>query len=101
MIGRCVKLVDTLSWFSNQTRPDIFNALRVFATDIDAPKLKHWLVTRGHLEHQKLTSSYKMYFQTDSGLELIVYADVAYALMTTRRRPVSGEAVRCGCVAIK
>ena len=66
-----------------------------------APELKHWLAARGILEYLKVTSSYGITFQRGSGLELVVYADAAYAPRDTRRKSVSGAAVTCGGVAIQ
>ena len=48
----------------------------------------------------KVTSSYGITFQRGSGLELMVYADAAYALKDTKRKSASGVAVMCGGTAI-
>lgn len=95
------ELVGSLLWLSNQTRPDISNAVRAVARYMHAPKLKHWLAARGILEYLKVTSSYGITFQRGSGLELVVYADAAYAPRDTRRKSVSGAAVMCGGAAIQ
>ena len=72
------ELVGSLLWLSNQTRPDISNAVRAVARYMHAPKLKHWLATREILGYLKVTS-YGITLQRGSGLELVVYADTAYA----------------------
>ena len=94
------ELVGGLLWLSNQTRPDISNAVRAVARYMHAPKLKHWLATREILGYLEVTS-YGITLQRGSGLELVVYADTAYAPRETRRESVSGTAVMCGGAAIQ
>ena len=48
-----------------------------------------------------MTRSYGDLFQWGSGLELIVYADAAYAPNDEKRKSVSGAAVMCGDAAIQ
>ena len=87
------ELVGSLMWLANQTRPDISNAVRAVARFAHAPKHKHWKAARGILEYLKVTSGYGVTLQRGSALELIVYADAAYAPKETRRNSVSGGAV--------
>ena len=68
-----------MMWLANQARPDISNAVRAAARVAHTPKLKHWEAARGILEYLKVTSGYGITFQRGSGLELMVYADAAYA----------------------
>ena len=95
------ELVGSLMWLSNQTRPDISNAVRSVARYAHAPKLKHWKAARGILEYLNASSSYGVTFQRGSGLEMVVYADAAYAPKETKRKSVSGGAVMCGGAAIQ
>ena len=95
------ELVGSLMWLANQTRPDISNAVRAVARFAHAPKHKHWKAARGILEYLKVTSDYGVTFQRGSGLELVVYADAAYAPKETKRKSVSGGAVMCGGAAIQ
>ena len=95
------ELVGSLMWLANQTRPDISNAVRAVARYAHAPKLKHWKAAKGILEYLKVTSSYGITFQRGSGLELVVYADAAYAPKDTRRKSVSGGIVMCGGAAVQ
>ena len=95
------ELVGTLMWLANQTRPDISNAVRAVARFAHIPKLKHWEAAGGILEYLKVTSGYGITFQRGSGLQLMVYADAAYAPKDTKRKSVSGVAVMCGGTAIQ
>ena len=75
------ELVVTSLWLSDQTRPDISNAVRAIVRYMHAPKLKHWLTAKGISEYLKVTSSYSITFQRGSGLESVVYCDgVAHPL---------------------
>ena len=73
------ELVGTLLWLANQTRPDISNAGRAVARFAHALKHKHWKAARGVWEYLKVTSANGVTFQRGSGLEIVVYADAAYA----------------------
>jgi len=95
------ELVGSLMWLANQTRPDTSNAVRAVARFVHALKHKHWKAARGILEYLKVTSGYGVTFQRGSGLELMVYADAAYAPKDTKRKSVSGVAVMCGGTAIQ
>jgi len=95
------ELVGSLMWLANQTRPDILNAVRAVSRFSHNPKHKHWKAARGILEYLNATSSYGVTFQRGSGLELVVYADAAYAPKETKRKSVSGGAVMCGGAAIQ
>ena len=66
-------------WLANQTRPDISNAGRAVARFAHALKHKHWKAARGAWEYLKVTSANGVTFQRGSGLEIVVYADAAYA----------------------
>ena len=81
--------VGSLMWLANQTRPDISNAVRAVARFAHAPMQKHSKAARGILEHLHASSSYGITtFQRDSGLELMVYADAAYAPEETKQKSV-------------
>ena len=49
----------------------------------------------------KVTSGFGITFLRGSGLELVVYADAAYAPKDTKRKSASGVAVMCGGTAIQ
>ena len=68
-----------MMWLANQTRPDTSNAVRAVARFAHAPKHKPCQAARGILEYLKVTSDYSVTFRMSSGLELVVYADAAYA----------------------
>ena len=74
------ELVGSLMWLANQTRPDISNAVRAVARFAHAMKHKHWKAARRILEYLTVTSDYGATFQRGTSLELLVYADAAYAL---------------------
>ena len=95
------ELVGNLMWLANQTRPAISNAVRAVARSTHTPKLKHWEAARGILGYLKVTNGYGITFQRGSSLELMVYADAAYAPKDTKRKSVSGVAVMCGGAAIQ
>ena len=82
------ELVGSLMWLANQTRPDISNAVGVVARFAHSPKKKYWKAARGIVEHLSASSSYRVTFQRGSGLELVVYADAAYAPKETKRTSV-------------
>lgn len=91
----------TLLWLSNQTRPYISNAVRVVAIYTLARRLKHWLAATGVLEYLKMTNSYGNTIQRGRGLELMVYANAAYAPKATMKRSVSDGAEMCGGASIQ
>ena len=80
------ELVGSSMWHTNQTRPDISNAARTVARFAHAPKQKHWKAARGISESWKASSSTDATFPRGSGLELVVYADAAYAPKETTSR---------------
>ena len=75
--------------------------MRAVARDIHGHTLKHWLAVRGILEYLKVTSSYGITFQRSSRVELVAYANAAYAPRDTRNKSVRDGAVMCGGAAIK
>ena len=80
------ELVGSLMWHTYQARPDISNAARTVARFTHAPKQKHWKAARGISESRKASRSTGVTFPTGNGLELVVYADAAYAPKETTSR---------------
>ena len=96
-------VVGSLMWVSNQTRPDISNAVRAVARHSHDPKAKHWKAAVKILKYLRGTSSLGLTFRKSeewlSG-EIEVYADANYASAETDRRSVSGAAVMLGGAAV-
>ena len=75
--------------------------MRAVARFAHAPDHKHWKAARRISEYLKVASDYGVTFQRGSGLELVVYADAAYAPKETKKKSVSAGAVMCGGAAIQ
>ena len=96
-------LVGHLMRLTNQTRPDILNAVRTVARYSHAPKLVHWQAALHVLMYVRFTSGYGITFQrgTARGVGFEVYVDSDYASRAIDRKYVSGGVVMCagGCVS--
>ena len=96
-------LVGHLMWLTNQTRPDILNAVRAVARYSHAPRFVHWKAALHVFKYVRFTSSYGITFQrgTASGVGLEVFVDSNFASRATDRRSVSGGVVMCAgaCVS--
>ena len=96
-------LIGHLMGLANQTRPDIFNAVRAVARYSHAPKLVHWKAALHVIMYVRFASSYGNTFQrgTASGVGLEVFVDSDFASRATDRRSVSGGVVMCdgACVS--
>ena len=94
-------LVGHLMWVANNTRPDIYNAVRAVARYSNAPKWVHWTTALHILMYVRGTSGYGITFQRGCGVKLGLYVDSDFASNPADRRSVSGALVMCAgaCVA--
>ena len=94
-------LVGHLMWLANNTRPDIYNAVRAVSRYSHAPKWIHWIAALHILMYVRGTSGLGITFQRGSGVDLSVYVDSDFASRAEDRRSVSGALVMCagGCVS--
>ena len=97
------EIVGSLMWISNQTRPDIANAVRAVARFSHEPKPTHYKAALKILEYLNATSDLGLVFKKSSDLECIqlefdldTYVDADYAHKAEDRRSVSGAAIFCG-----
>ena len=97
------EIVGSLMWISNQTRPDIANAVRAVARFSHEPKPTHYKAALKILEYLNATSDLGLVFKKSSNLECIqlefdldTYVDADYAHKAEDRRSVSGAAICCG-----
>ena len=92
-----------LKWITNQTRPDIANAVRAVARFSHDPKEVHVKAARKIIEYLSATAHLGLTFRKDSKLEdvqleydLQTCVDADYAHKADDRRSVSGVAICCG-----
>lgn len=85
------EVFERLFWITNQTRPNISNAVREFAQHSYEPKEVHWKAAWNMLEHLKATADLGWTFDGDSGLgvnkgfNLELYVNADYASKATDR----------------
>lgn len=96
-------LVGHLMWLANQTRPDIYFAVRAVARYSHAPKMVHWRAALHILMYVRFTLDVGITYQrgTGTGVSLQVFVDSDFASKATDRRSVSGLVVKCAgaCVS--
>ena len=78
-----------------QTRPDIYSAVRAVARYSNAPKWIHWLAALHILMYVRDTSSFGVTFQRGSDVQLELFFDSDFASNPADRRSVSGALVMC------
>lgn len=93
-------IVGHLMWLANNTRPDIYNAVRAVARYSNAPKWIHWLAALHIVMYVRGTSSFGITFQRGCGVDFLLFVDSDFASKATDRRSVSGVLIMCagGCV---
>ena len=93
-------LVVHLMWLANNTRPDIYNAVRAVARYPTAPKWVHWLAALHIVMYVRGTSDFGITFQRGCGVDFVHFVDSDFASKATHRRSVSGVLIMCsgGCV---
>ena len=74
-------------WLTNQTRPDIFNAIQAVARYSHSPELVHWKAALHIPQYIRFTSGHGILFQRgmDSGVDLELYVDSDFASRDTNR----------------
>ena len=94
-------IVGHLMWLANNTRPDIYNAVRAVARYSNAPKWVHWTAALHILMYVRGTSSFGITFQRGYSMESVLYVDSDFASNPADRRSVSGALVMFAgaCVA--
>ena len=101
--ARYRKMVGSLMWIANQTRPDLAIAVKAVARFSHDPKEVHVKAARKIIEYMSATAHLGLTFRKNSKLEevqldydLETCVDADYAQKADDRRLVSGVAVCCG-----
>lgn len=83
-------LVGDRMWLANNTRPDIYIAMRAVARYSNAPKWVHWLAALHIVMYVRGTSDFGISFQRGCGVDFVLVVDSDFASKATDRRSVSG-----------
>jgi hypothetical protein len=93
------RVVGTLMYLSNTSRPDITHSVHVVSQYAQNPGEKHWAAVKQILRYLCGTTNYGLKFEPngeESTLGLTVFADASWANCVDSRRSTTGWAMKIG-----